>query len=174
MLSGELQLKEHSSVQLVSIENLPGLDWVEADVKIVDQILGMKEKIMDIMKNKTIVKDTTLVLGASPKSDRYSNMAVNNLKLHNHSVIALGNTKGMINGTEITTDFLPYQNIHTVTLYISPKNQSEYYDYIISLKPERVIFNPGTENTEFYQILKEKKIEYLEACTLVMLSTGQY
>lgn len=116
----------------------------------------------------------TLVIGASTNPERYSNMAINRLVKYGHSVVALGLKKGVVAGINITTEKEPFENINTVTLYLNPKRQGEYYDYIISLKPERVVFNPGTENPEFYKILKENNIESEVACTLVLLGTNQY
>jgi len=116
----------------------------------------------------------TLVLGASLNVDRYSNMAVKKLLLNNVDVRALGLRTGLIDKVFIEKDFVKFKNIHTVTLYLNSVRQRDYYDYIISLKPQRVIFNPGTENIEFYNLLKNKSIKYLEACTIVLLSTNQY
>lgn len=122
------------------------------------------------MKNK----HTTLVLGASTNPGRYSYLAINRLLQHQFPVIAIGNKKGTINGVEIQPYFSEQKNIHTITIYLSEKNQKPYYDYIFSLNPQRIIFNPGTENSELFELAKSKGIEVLEACTLVMLSTGQY
>ena len=116
----------------------------------------------------------TLVLGASLNPDRYSNMAVKRLLLNNVNVKAIGSKTGTIDKVLIEKDFISFNNIHTITLYLNSVRQRDYYDYIISLKPQRVIFNPGTENIEFYNLLKNKSIKYLEACTLVLLSTNQY
>lgn len=116
----------------------------------------------------------TLVFGASLKQDRYSNMAVNKLINFNHEVVAFGMREGSINGVNINTNLIPYNDIDTVTLYLNPKRQEAYYNYIVSLNPKRVIFNPGTENPEFYAILKDNKIDFEVACTLVLLSTNQY
>ncbi len=116
----------------------------------------------------------TLVLGASLKPSRYSNLAINRLVDNNHPVEAVGLRKGEVAGIEITTEKENFENIDTVTLYLNAKRQEEYYDYIISLKPNRVIFNPGTENPEFYKLLKENNIESEVACTLVLLASNQY
>lgn len=116
----------------------------------------------------------TLVFGASLKQDRYSNMAVNKLINFNHEVVAFGMREGSINGVNINTNLIPYNDIDTVTLYLNPKRQEAYYNNIVSLNPKRVIFNPGTENPEFYAILKDNKIDFEVACTLVLLSTNQY
>lgn len=116
----------------------------------------------------------TLVLGASLNPSRYSNMAINRLVNHGHTVEAVGLKKGMVAGVDIATEKEDFENIDTVTLYLNPTRQEEYYDYIISLKPKRVIFNPGTENPEFYEILRKNHIETEVACTLVLLGTNQY
>ncbi|AJR03416.1 CoA-binding protein [Siansivirga zeaxanthinifaciens] len=116
----------------------------------------------------------TLVVGASLKPDRYSNFAIRKLKNSNIEVVALGLKSGEVAGVFISKDLVDYKDIHTVTLYLNPQNQIAYYDYIVSLKPKRVIFNPGTENSEFYKILDENNINYEVACTLVLLSTNQF
>lgn len=116
----------------------------------------------------------TLVFGASLKSNRYSNLAVNRLVDHNIKTEAFGLTEGKIRGTQIKNNFEDFQNIHTVTLYINASHQPEYYGDILKLNPKRVIFNPGTENPEFYKLLRDNGIEVAVACTLVLLSTGGY
>ncbi len=116
----------------------------------------------------------TLVLGASLNPSRYSNLAINRLVNHGHIVEALGLKKGVVAGVDISTEKEDFENIDTVTLYLNPKWQEEYYDYIISLKPKRVIFNPGTENPEFYEMLGKNNIKTEVACTLVLLGTNQY
>ena len=116
----------------------------------------------------------TLVLGASLKPERYSNLAVNRLLDKGIQTEAFGLREGKIREVNIKTDFEDFQDIHTVTLYIGAKHQSEYIENILKLKPERVIFNPGTENPELYEILKDNRIEVEVACTLVLLATEQY
>lgn len=116
----------------------------------------------------------TLVLGASLKANRYSNMAIKRLVNKYHEVVAVGLIKGDVSGVVIETGKPDFKDIDTVTLYLNPQRQQEYYDYIISLKPHRVIFNPGTENSELVKLLKDNNIESEIACTLVLLSTGQY
>lgn len=116
----------------------------------------------------------TLVLGASSNPERYSFMAINRLLNYNHEVVAIGLKNEMVSGVEIQKGFADFQDVHTVTLYLNPQRQKEYYEYIISLKPQRVIFNPGTENPEFYELLKQNGIEIEVACTLVLLGTNQY
>lgn len=116
----------------------------------------------------------TLVVGASLTSDRYSNMAVIKLLNHGHEVVAYGFLDGSIIDVKIDTAMITYEDIDTVTIYLSPKRQKAYYDYIVSQNPKRVIFNPGTENPDFYKVLEENNIEVEVACTLVLLSTNQY
>lgn len=116
----------------------------------------------------------TLVIGASLNPSRYSNFVVQKLMALGHEVVAIGKKSGEIAGVNIDTKQLLYKDLDTVTLYINPENQKGFYDYIVSVKPKRVIFNPGTENSEFYKILKENNIEFEVACTLVLLSTNQY
>ena len=116
----------------------------------------------------------TLVIGASLNPLRYSNIAVHKLVRHGNEVKAMGLKVGTVAGVPITNEILLYKDIDTITLYLNPKRQAAYYDYILSLNPARVLFNPGTENPEFYQQLKKQGIHYEEACTLVLLSTNQY
>lgn len=116
----------------------------------------------------------TLVLGASENPSRYSFLAINSLRRHQHAVAAIGLKSGRVLDVDITTEKKPLDTVDTVTLYLNPTHQKEYYDYILSLRPKRIIFNPGTENAELYDLAKSNGIQPLEACTLVMLSTGQY
>ena len=116
----------------------------------------------------------TLVIGASENQERYSNMAVKLLVKYQHNVIAIGNKTGNINGVEIIVGMPDLKEIDTVTLYINPKFQEAYYNFIISLKPKRIIFNPGTENIKLMELAEQKGIAAIVACTLVMLKTGQY
>ena len=116
----------------------------------------------------------TLVLGASLNPSRYSHSAILRLRANGHPVVALGLRPGTVADVPIETDHLPIDKIDSVTLYLGPKNQPPIYDYVVSLNPKRVIFNPGTENPEFYQILTENSIEVEVACTLVLLATNQY
>ncbi|WKW45641.1 CoA-binding protein [Myroides sp. JBRI-B21084] len=120
------------------------------------------------------MKNITLVLGASENTERYSNKAIKKLLNHNHNVKAIGNKIGEVNGVTINKGLVAFNDIDTVTLYLNPTNQKPYYDYILSLKPRRVIFNPGTENDELQHKLNEAGIAFEEACTLVLLSTNQY
>lgn len=116
----------------------------------------------------------TLVLGASAKQGRFSFLSLKKLAEKGVEVVALGATEATVDGIQIVTYPILYPDIHTVTLYLNPRNQKQYLDYIISLKPKRIIFNPGTENQELFALAKENGIETLYECTLVMLSTGQY
>lgn len=118
----------------------------------------------------------TLVIGASPKEERYSNKAARLLIEKGHEVQLLGNRVSAIDDYVIHKDWeaLDLENLDTVTLYLGVKHQGMFFDKIIELKPKRVIFNPGTENSIFYKILTENNIEYEEACTLVLLNLGAY
>ncbi len=116
----------------------------------------------------------TLVLGASDKPQRYSYLAVKKLKSHGHPVVAVGKKIASIDETEIVTSMADHTDVDTVTLYLNPTNQKPYYDSILSLKPKRIIFNPGSENPELDALAKSKDIDTLEACTLVMLATNRY
>ena len=116
----------------------------------------------------------TIVIGASPNPYRYSNMAVMRLKQHGHEVIAVGLHKGEIDGIQIHTDKPAINDVDTVSVYVGPQNQPPLYDYILSLKPNRIILNPGAENEELEKKAAENGIEAIEACTLVMLNTGQF
>ena len=121
-----------------------------------------------------IVVKKTLVLGASNNPSRYSYLAINRLVNHGIPVVAIGKRKVKVFNVDIETEKKEFENVDTITLYMNARNQKEYYDYILSLKPKRIIFNPGTENEELYQLAKKNGIEPMEACTLVMLGTGQY
>jgi len=116
----------------------------------------------------------TLVIGASLKETRYSNIAIHRLRKYKIETVAIGLREGVVSDVKIDTELLPYEEIDTVTLYLNAKRQTQYYNYIINLQPQRVIFNPGTENPEFYKLLNDNNIKYEAACTLVLLGTGQY
>jgi predicted CoA-binding protein len=116
----------------------------------------------------------TLVLGASLKPHRFSYKAVNRLLKYHIAVVAIGLREGTIGQVKIVKAFPELEGIHTVTMYIGPKNQSFYIGYILKINPSRVIFNPGTENPEFQELLSSKGIEVVENCMLVMLSKGEF
>ena len=116
----------------------------------------------------------TLVIGASTNPSRYSFRAMQQLIVHGHQVLAIGNKEAEVSGVKITKAKKIIVDIDTVTLYLNKKNQEDYYDYIIGLNPKRVIFNPGAENSELEDLLTKNNIAFEEACTLVLLSTGQY
>lgn len=116
----------------------------------------------------------TLLIGASENPERYANMAIRKLRRHGHEVIALASRPGQVEDVIFETEQKNFQGIHTVTFYLGPKNQQGYVDYILGLKPERVIFNPGTENPVFEARLRKEGIQAEQACTLVLLGTGQF
>lgn len=117
---------------------------------------------------------TTLVIGASENTERYSNRVTRMLSHQNIPVAAVGLKAGEIDGVKILTGFPKIDNVDTVTLYVGTAHQPQYYEYVLGLKPERVIFNPGTENPEFEEKVRKAGIEVLEACTLTMLTVGNY
>jgi len=116
----------------------------------------------------------TLVLGASDNPSRYSYLAIHRLRSHGHPVVGIGKKYSKVADVNITKDKEPAADIDTVTLYLNPLHQQQYYDYILALKPKRIIFNPGAENDELTELAKKNNIKTMEACTLVLLSTGQY
>lgn len=116
----------------------------------------------------------TLVLGASPNPLRFSHKAVKSLQRHGFPVVPVGIRTGKIGDIEIIKG-MPLQNdIHTITMYVGPARQKEYYSWLLSLKPKRIIFNPGTENEEFMEMAAKKGIDVVEDCTLIMLNSGRY
>ena len=121
-----------------------------------------------------IQKKKTMVLGASPNPMRYSYLAVNRLRSKQHPVVAIGKRVGTVADVDIQTDHPFVDDVHTITLYLNANNQKQYYDYIMSLHPKRIIFNPGAENDELAKMAAQQGIQAIEACTLVMLSTGQF
>jgi hypothetical protein len=116
----------------------------------------------------------TVVLGASDNPERYSNLAIKKLRSHGHPVFAVGKRKSRVEDVPVQQEASFTPDVDTVTLYLNPGNQKAYYDYIFSLHPKRIIFNPGAENEELEKLAKEKNIPTQEACTLVLLSTGQF
>lgn len=123
---------------------------------------------------KTMKNKKTLVLGASTRPERYAYKAINMLTQKGHTVLAIGQNTGEVAGVKIYTKAIPVKNIDTVTLYLNPGRQRDYYNYIIEAQPKRVVFNPGTENPELYQLLELNNIKVEVACTLVLLATNQY
>ena len=116
----------------------------------------------------------TLIIGATPNPTRYAYKAANMLKAKGHSIVNVGIKSGAVAGVEIEGPEEIHTDVNTITLYIGPGLQKQYYDYILKTNPKRVIFNPGTENHELKTLLRENAIEPIEACTLVLLATGQY
>lgn len=116
----------------------------------------------------------TLVLGATPNSDRYAFLASNKLVKYGHEIVNVGIKTGSVAGVPIEKPEVIHNDIDTITMYVGPRNQPPLYDYILKTNPKRVIFNPGAENDELEAMLQEKGIRTEEACTLVLLSTGQY
>ena len=120
------------------------------------------------------MKKRTLVLGASENTERYAAKAIQRLLNEGHEVVAVGLRKGNVHGVTIYTQEVIFENIDTITLYVGPKNQLNWYKYILTTNPKRIIFNPGTENVSLEILASEKGIEVISACTLVLLATGIY
>jgi predicted CoA-binding protein len=120
------------------------------------------------------MKDKTLVLGASTNPERYSHMAVLMLRSHGQDVVAVGPKPGRIGDVDIVTEMPSDESVDTVTLYLNPTHQAAYADRILGLHPRRIVFNPGTENPGLEDLATQKGIQAQRACTLVLLSTGQY
>jgi len=116
----------------------------------------------------------TLVIGGSIKPERYSNKAIKKLLQFGHPVVSIGLREGEVDGVKIQTGYPPLSDIHTVSMYVGPQNQPKFYDYILKLKPNRIIFNPGTENPEFEDMAIEQNIETVNHCTLIMLDEGLF
>ena len=116
----------------------------------------------------------TLVLGASPNPERYAYKAIFALKQKGHEVVPVGLREGVVSGIEIQKGTPMVEDIDTITLYVGPQHQPKFYDYLMKLKPKRIIFNPGTKNKELVDLAQKNNIETIDACTLVMLSVGNY
>lgn len=116
----------------------------------------------------------TLVIGASDHPSRYSYLAISRLRGHGHPVLGIGSREGKVGDVSFSKQRPEDRDINTITLYLNSRRQEDYYDYILSLNPERIIFNPGTENETLERLAAEKGIQVMEACTLVLLSTGAY
>jgi len=116
----------------------------------------------------------TLVFGASTKPERYSHKAIKMLEEYNHEIAAIGGRQAALGNVEIHTGHPALNTIHTITMYMGERRQADHEEYLLSLNPKRIIFNPGAENMSLYTKAKAKGIEVVNACTLVMLRTGQY
>ena len=127
------------------------------------------------MTERTTPTKTTLILGASTNQERYAFKAANLLHEHGHEIVLVGIKKGSIVGVEIQQDKnnIP-KNIDTITLYLGPQHQEAWFDYILKVNPKRIIFNPGTENEALALLAQAHNIGVEQACTLVLLHTGQY
>ena len=119
-------------------------------------------------------KKKTVVIGASPNPARYSHLAIESLRGKGYETRAIGLRNGLVEDVSIETDMPAIDDVDTVTLYVGPRHQDYWKQYIHELKPKRVIFNPGTENAEFESELEKDGIETERACTLVLLGSGVY
>ena len=129
---------------------------------------------MDCINYMSAGKKKTLVLGASDNPQRYSYLAMTRLRSGGHPVVAIGRKPASVGDVSIETEKKAFPEVDTITLYLNARSQQEYYDYILSLHPKRIIFNPGAENDELFALAQANGIQAMEACTLVMLSTGQF
>ena len=125
------------------------------------------------MKEKNEIKKT-LVMGGSVKPERFANKAIIKLREYGHPVVSVGLKEGKVSDVDIQTGTPDFKDIHTITLYLGPRNQPQYYSYILSLKPKRIIFNPGTENTELFELAVKNNILPVEFCTLILLDTNTF
>jgi len=121
-----------------------------------------------------MISKKTLVIGASPNPARYGHKAVKRLRSFGIEVVAIGKRETEIEDVAVVKEKPPVDNLHTVTLYVGPENQEEYLNYLISLKPKRIIFNPGTYNPKLEKMAKKAGIDTIEDCTLVMLDMNEY
>lgn len=119
-------------------------------------------------------KKKTLVIGGSTNPGRYSNKAIRELLRQGYPVVSTGGRETEVEGVKILTGHPDFEDVDTVTLYVGPARQPQLYDYVMGLKPKRIIFNPGTENKEFIELARKNNIETVENCTLVMLNTGWF
>jgi len=115
-----------------------------------------------------------VVLGASANPERYSYKAVRRLVSNRYDVVAIGKQKGFIGKIPVITEQVPLSNVHTVLIYVAPINQSSIVDYVLSLRPKRVIFNPGTESPEFEDLLESYDVKVVHECSLVMIAMGRF
>jgi predicted CoA-binding protein len=121
-----------------------------------------------------MINKKTLILGATPNEGRYANLAANRLVRSGHTIVNVGLREGAAAGVPIEKPETIHNDIDTITLYVGPSHQEELYDYILATNPKRIIFNPGTENSKLRRLANEKGIITDYACTLVLLSVGQY
>lgn len=116
----------------------------------------------------------TIIIGASPNKERYAYKATALLASKGHEVVPVGVREGQIAGLDIVSGQPPVKEVHTVSLYIGPQRQEPYYEYILNLKPKRIIFNPGTENPELETKAKKQGVETVNNCTIIMLNINEY
>ena len=135
---------------------------------------SVKSSSISEIKKNNMADKKTLVLGATPNTSRYAYLAANRLVRNGHSIVNVGIKQGEVAGVAIEKPETIHNDIDTITLYVGPQHQPELYDYILNTHPKRIIFNPGTENSELRRMANERGIETEYACTLVLLSIGQY
>ena len=136
----------------------------------------------DVLRQRSIRYETkimgkkTVIVGATPNQSRYAFLAANMLREYDHNIVPIGIKQGEVAGEEILDirKKPAIKDVDTITLYIGPRHQPEWYEYLLSLKPKRIIFNPGTENDEFEKLAESRGIEAMQACTLVLLRSHQF
>jgi predicted CoA-binding protein len=118
----------------------------------------------------------TVIIGATTNPARYAYLAARMLTQYHNEIVPIGIKKGDLFGTKILDIYEKpkVDDVDTITLYIGPQRQPEWYEYLLGLKPKRIIFNPGTENDELIRMAEDRGIEAVEGCTLVMLRSNQY
>lgn len=118
----------------------------------------------------------TVIIGATTDPSRYAYLAARMLTHYNNEIVPIGIKKGEVFGARILSIFEKPQvaDVHTITMYIGPQRQPEWYQYLLGLKPKRIIFNPGTENLTLEKMAEDRGIEVVQGCTLVMLRSNQY
>ncbi len=119
-------------------------------------------------------KKKTLVFGGSLKPERYSHKAIRRLNNTGHPVVSIGGRSGWVEDVVVLRGHPELKEIHTITMYMGEQRQEEHEEYLLSLSPDRIIFNPGAENHRLFAKAKSAGIEVMEACTLVLLSTGEF
>lgn len=130
--------------------------------------------LKDTKAYREIETKKTLIFGASTKPERMSYMCLIRLQSQGHEIVAIGGREAQVNGVTIQTGHPEIKDLDTITLYMGEQRQEPHIQYLLSLNPKRIIFNPGAENPKLYDLAKAQGIEVLNACSLVMLGAGQY
>lgn len=142
------------------------------------RVVCVKDYIFGTIVRPVIKKHMkkTVIIGATANPSRYAHIAATMLTEYGHEIVPVGIKNETVLGKQILNlrDKPAIDNVDTITLYVGPQNQPEWYDYLLSLNPKRIIFNPGTENDELEKRAEAQGVEVVEGCTLVMLRSNQY